>query len=104
MSSTTHDLIPTVIGTICTAIAWGLIWWHVISKMGYKRRFRQILLALMFIPGVNAGCLMFLLLFPWPVRREIRELKKQLAELQQRLPGHTRQIDEELKRLREKRS
>ncbi len=79
-----HDLIPTLIGY---ALGWAVFcwfWWFIISKFGWRGRARFILLALMAIPpahpalaSISVGCLFFMLIWPWPIYKELRQLRKQ---------------------------
>lgn len=76
------------------AVLWVLLWWHTITKIGYRGLARKLWLVGMCIPPFLSVVLVCLLVLPWPVLRQLRQLRKQNS-----LPED--EIEAELRSLRE---
>ncbi len=93
----TQDLIPLLFAWLIYCA----FWWFLITKFGWRGKARLIFLALMSVPpihealqAVSASCLIFLLIWPWPVYKELRQLR----QMKKQRPGDD--IDAELRQLR----
>ena len=89
------DKFALLLGYALGVVLWLWLWWHVIGKIGYRGLARKLWLVGMCVPPFFGLVMIFLLLLPWPVYRQLRQLREQNKRLQ---PGSD--IDEELKRLR----
>jgi uncharacterized membrane protein len=85
------DLTGHILGVCLAAILWGWLWWHVITKIGYQGLLRRLWLVGMCIPPLFAIVMVLLLVLPWPICRQLRQLKKQQSD---------GAIDDELRQLR----
>lgn len=83
------DLIGQILALSLAAVLWTWLWWHVITKIGYRGLARKLWLVGMCIPPFLSITLVLLLALPWPICRQLRQMKKQLngndieAELRQ---------------------
>lgn len=73
------EIIPTIIAAILFAITWFWMWWHIVSKAGHRGRVRWAMVIGMCIPYINAFCMFFILLMPWPVHQEVKEHRRKLG-------------------------
>ena len=85
------DLTGEILAVCLGAVLWVWMWWYVITKIGHRGLARKLWMVGMCIPPLLPIVMVLLLVMPWPVCRQLRQMKKQ--------SGGT-DIDAELRRLR----
>ena len=72
---------PNPIVLLFAGITWILLWFWVISRIGYRGKVRLGITVLMCIPPINIITFMIMLILPFPLEREVKELRKRVALL-----------------------
>lgn len=73
---------PGDIAALVVAIAlWVLMWWSFFSKMGFRSWPRRLMVFCCVLPPVLSVILIVLAIIPWPVNRQLRQLRKQQEAL-----------------------
>jgi hypothetical protein len=85
-------ILGRVIVLILAAIMWVWLWYHTITKIGYRGEHRRWWLVGLCIPPINGFVLLALLVLPWPIQKQLKQLKQQGSPV----PG----VDDELEQLR----
>ncbi|HAA31089.1 MAG TPA: hypothetical protein DCE56_29515 [Cyanobacteria bacterium UBA8553] len=75
---TASEQITLFFAIALTAILWVFLWGHIIYKLGYRGIIRKLLLVGMCIPPVNWFVFLGMMLLPWPVHIQLRQVQKQL--------------------------
>jgi hypothetical protein len=94
-STSSADTVVLILSVALTAVFWVWMWWHVISKIGYRDLPRKLWIVGMCLPPFFGFVMILLLVLPWPVHRQLRQVRKRASELEA-LSG----VDEQLKQLR----
>jgi hypothetical protein len=92
-SADAAQVIGEILGYILGAILWAWLWWHIITKIGYRGLVRKLWLVGMCIPPFLGITWILLFLLPWPVHRELKQLRKESQKVAKQTD-----IDDELKR------
>jgi type VI protein secretion system component VasK len=89
------DVFGQILAYALTAVLWAWLWLHIITKIGYRGLARRLWLVSMCIPPFLGIAWILLFLLPWPVHRELRQLKKESQKVAKQAD-----IDDELERMK----
>lgn len=64
------------ISTLIACLIFGILWFGILGKMGYRGTNRWAMTAIMFFPVTTLIELIYLACFPWPVQKELKELRQ----------------------------
>ncbi|MFB2898295.1 hypothetical protein ACE1CI_35710 [Aerosakkonemataceae cyanobacterium BLCC-F50] len=77
----------------------GFLWYRILAKMGFKESALWVLLIMLFFPVTVLISFIYLALFPWPIQKELKQVKAKLST--QPFSGQpVDEIDIELERMR----
>lgn len=79
----------------------GFIWYRLLTKMGFGGNVLWIMIVMLFFPFTALGVLIYLAFFPWPIHKQLKNVKAQRSP-QTPSPSYqpVDEIDVELDRLR----
>ena len=64
------------VSALIAFLIFGILWFSILGKMGYRGTNRWAMTAIMFFPLTTLIELIYLACFPWPVQKELKELRK----------------------------